>query len=91
MGAAGSRETEAAAWEFVDRVTTEHSVTVFSKTYCPYCNMVRRLVLKIQTCNECDLSHADYYFLNVIYKYHYFIYLVVENNVTMYDHRPRAC
>uniref|UniRef100_A0AAV1TP01 Glutaredoxin domain-containing protein n=1 Tax=Peronospora matthiolae TaxID=2874970 RepID=A0AAV1TP01_9STRA len=41
MGAAGSRETEAAAREFVDRVTTEHSVTVFGKTYCPYCDMAK--------------------------------------------------
>jgi hypothetical protein len=41
MGAAGSRENEAAAQEFVDRVTTENGVTVFSKSYCPYCNLVR--------------------------------------------------
>lgn len=41
MGATSSRENEAAALEFVDRVTTENAVTVFSKSYCPYCDLVR--------------------------------------------------
>lgn len=44
-GAASSRENEAAAAEFVDRVTTEHGVTIFSKSYCPYCNLVRRRIV----------------------------------------------
>ncbi|OWZ18505.1 Glutaredoxin [Phytophthora megakarya] len=41
MGAATSRENEAAATEFVDRVTTENGVTVFSKSYCPYCSLAK--------------------------------------------------
>ncbi|CAI5739576.1 unnamed protein product [Hyaloperonospora brassicae] len=51
MGAAGSRETAAAARAFVDRVTTEHSVTVFSKTYCPYCTMAKDVL------NEADVQY----------------------------------
>ncbi|KAL7680366.1 putative glutaredoxin, Thioredoxin-like superfamily [Plasmopara halstedii] len=41
MGAASSQESEAAAADFVDRVTTENGVTVFSKSYCPYCDMAK--------------------------------------------------
>jgi glutaredoxin 3 len=41
MGATSSRENEAAALAFVDRVTSENAVTVFSKSYCPYCDLVR--------------------------------------------------
>ncbi|CAI5724967.1 unnamed protein product [Peronospora destructor] len=41
MGAAGSRENEAAAQEFIDCVTTDNGVTVFSKSYCPYCNLAK--------------------------------------------------
>ncbi|KAG1700727.1 hypothetical protein DVH05_011586 [Phytophthora capsici] len=41
MGAATSRENEAAAAEFVDRMTSENGVTVFSKSYCPYCNLAK--------------------------------------------------
>ncbi|KAG7400912.1 Glutaredoxin-2, mitochondrial [Phytophthora boehmeriae] len=44
MGAAGSRENETAALEFVDRVTSENGVTVFSKSYCPYCNLAKSVL-----------------------------------------------
>lgn len=40
MGASSSRENESAALEFIDRVTSEHQVTIFSKSYCPYCDLV---------------------------------------------------
>ncbi|RLN68259.1 hypothetical protein BBJ29_000826 [Phytophthora kernoviae] len=41
MGAAGSRENETAALEFVDRMTSENGVTVFSKSFCPYCSLAK--------------------------------------------------
>ncbi|DBA05069.1 TPA: hypothetical protein N0F65_000757, partial [Lagenidium giganteum] len=41
MGAAGSKENEAAAMAYVDRVLEEHPVAIFSKTYCPYCDMAK--------------------------------------------------
>lgn len=41
MGASGSRENEGAALEYIDRVLAEHPVTIFSKSYCPYCKLVR--------------------------------------------------
>lgn len=44
MGAASSRINETAAAEFVDRVTTENGVTVFSKSYCPYCNLAKNVL-----------------------------------------------
>lgn len=40
MGVGSSRENEPAALAFVDRMTSEHAVTVFSKSYCPYCDLV---------------------------------------------------
>lgn len=40
MGATSSRENEAAALEYIDWVTSENAVTVFSKSYCPYCSLV---------------------------------------------------
>ncbi|KAI9913963.1 hypothetical protein PsorP6_006051 [Peronosclerospora sorghi] len=39
MGATSSRENEALAQDFIDRVTSENGVTIFSKSYCPYCNL----------------------------------------------------
>lgn len=42
MGATSSRENEDAALEYIDRVLAEHPVAIFSKSYCPYCTLVRR-------------------------------------------------
>uniref|UniRef100_K3XAR2 Glutaredoxin domain-containing protein n=1 Tax=Globisporangium ultimum (strain ATCC 200006 / CBS 805.95 / DAOM BR144) TaxID=431595 RepID=K3XAR2_GLOUD len=41
MGASTSRENEAAALEYIDRVLTDHPVAIFSKSYCPYCHLAK--------------------------------------------------
>ncbi|KAL4157499.1 hypothetical protein PRNP1_001366 [Phytophthora ramorum] len=41
MGVASSRESELEAAAFVDRATSENGVTVFSKSYCPYCDLAK--------------------------------------------------
>ncbi|CAH0481932.1 unnamed protein product [Peronospora belbahrii] len=39
-----SRENEAAAQEFVKCVTTENNVTLFIKSYCPYCDLTKSVL-----------------------------------------------
>ncbi|KAJ0409223.1 hypothetical protein P43SY_006720 [Pythium insidiosum] len=41
MGASSSTENEAAAIEFIQTTLAKHPVTIFSKTYCPYCDMAK--------------------------------------------------
>ncbi|TMW58401.1 hypothetical protein Poli38472_009960 [Pythium oligandrum] len=41
MGASGSKENEPAAIEFINQTLEQHPLTIFSKSYCPYCDMAK--------------------------------------------------
>lgn len=53
MGASSSRENEGAALEFIERTIAEHPVVIFSKSYCPYCTLVRSLFASVYEPHHC--------------------------------------
>lgn len=55
MGASSSRENEGAALEFIERTITEHPVVIFSKSYCPYCTLVRSLCITMCASNTLSI------------------------------------